>query len=76
MISICSTRKDVSMVIELEVTEGTFNKRTRITIPVSSISIILNIVDLPLTTPWLNGRKLEKNGRLHIPRRLLPYHQH
>ena len=43
---------------------------------VSSISIIfLNIVDLPLTTQLLNGRKLE-NGCLHISRRLLPYHQH
>ena len=46
VISIHSTRKDVPMVIELEVTEGTFNKRTRIKIPVSSISIISLILSI------------------------------
>ena len=53
VISNCSTRKDVSMVI---VTEGTLKQKTQIKYLVSSVLIIfLNIVDLPQTTQLLKG---------------------
>ena len=54
VISICSTREDVSMVI---VAEGTFKTKDmdKNTLQVIYPLFPLKIVDLPLTTPWLKG---------------------